>query len=125
MWFCLRWTHYFADTEDEKIYIKTVPANMHPWKLNSIDEETGAAQAAVNAWNSIIKDASKVPFIEDNDATPSTAVCIINLDNNFYFSGGAAITYHSIDDDNNTDQNYTFVYHNSMYNQNSITGDKE
>ncbi|HDP68186.1 MAG TPA: hypothetical protein ENN20_06765, partial [Candidatus Marinimicrobia bacterium] len=50
MWFCLRWTHYFADTEDEKIYIKTVPANMHPWKLNSIDEETGAAQAAVNAW---------------------------------------------------------------------------
>jgi len=28
MWFCLRWTHYFADTEDEKIHINTVPATL-------------------------------------------------------------------------------------------------
>ncbi|PIS30209.1 MAG: hypothetical protein COT43_02225 [Candidatus Marinimicrobia bacterium CG08_land_8_20_14_0_20_45_22] len=117
MWFCLRWTNYYADTENKKINVNTIPGNQYPWRLSSLDEEVGAAKASLNAWNSIVKDSKKTPFIDDeyNNVMPSTAVWIVNLDNNSYFYGGSAITYLAINDDYDTDQNYTFVYYNSMY----------
>ncbi|HPM03218.1 MAG TPA: hypothetical protein PK816_13765 [Candidatus Cloacimonadota bacterium] len=38
MWFCLRWTNYYAKPKNEKIHIKTVPANTYPWRLSGQSE---------------------------------------------------------------------------------------
>lgn len=127
IWFCLRWTNYYANPENSKIHIRTTPTGPLPWKLNSLDQEKSAAEAALNAWNSIVKNSNQTPFVEDNESGNDYVVRIVNDDDNQKFGGGASLVEFAIDEEpeNLTNLTYTFMYYNWNWYFNNITKDEE